>query len=54
LNLFEFAIAREFYRLMDLETKRTLTAKESRLMEALLPAVERIEAKETKPGKRTS
>lgn len=54
VNLFEFAMAREFYRLREVETQRTLTAKEQRLVAALAPAMERIEEKETKPGKRAS
>ena len=51
MTLFEFAMAREFYRLVELESKRTLTAKESRLLEALAPAVDRIELKETRQKK---
>jgi hypothetical protein len=44
-------MAREFYRLVELESKRTLNAKETRLLEALAPVIDRIELKESKRRK---
>jgi hypothetical protein len=46
VTIFEFAIAREVYRLVAEEAKRKLTEKEERLLDALSPIVRRLEIQE--------